>query len=540
MLWQKESNDESAYYIDIFQQQRKIIYGYHRLVNSPDNIFFNPTSKDNKRSTNIRKFVGNEAFGKQQFVRAVHEYNRSLCFAEIGTENVSLAYANRSACFFKMKMYDKCLVDIKLAKEANYPDRLMSKLIQREADCLKFIAEGQQAVPFEPKLSFSPDKKFPCMANVLQIKHNDEFGHHIIATSDISVGQTILIEEAFISAQHQDKYSRCGACSKVFGNLVACPICPIAMFCHGKCENNDFHKIECDIKPHQPCDDNQQLSIIRTVLLAINIFPTVEELHEFVKDAVASDPMQIPESLSDKKSKYCAFLKLKYSTQLLEMPKFVIETDSIYKLLLENATIGPKFSTKGHKRFLMHLIAHHSCVYFCNSRLFEFYAPKSDWNYSELLSIVSSYIQHSCAPNVTAVCFNGFKVLVALRPIKKDAQIFAYFQTNELIISTAHLKNHWLAKIDFERKCCRFKRIVLPQSDRDVMKNDAFFKYIQMNKHIMAKLDTGSEPMKKLLIACTTFLAKYGDKGWSDEIELASQCYKRFLAAKHGMVHLYF
>lgn len=43
-------------------------------------------------------------------------YNKSMCFAKVRTEQMGLAYANRSSSFLNLKMYRKCLIDIEYAK----------------------------------------------------------------------------------------------------------------------------------------------------------------------------------------------------------------------------------------------------------------------------------------------------------------------------------------------------------------------------------------------------------------------------------------
>lgn len=92
-------------------------------------------AKSDKRSTQFR-LQGNAKVKETLWHEAMKFYNNSLCTAEIASENVSLAYANRSLCFLKLSMYDKCLVDIELAINANYPKQLWSKLEERRAFCL--------------------------------------------------------------------------------------------------------------------------------------------------------------------------------------------------------------------------------------------------------------------------------------------------------------------------------------------------------------------------------------------------------------------
>lgn len=125
---------------------------------------FEENSKDNSESTKLRQ-LGNTKIKEADWYYAMTYYNQSLRYAEIGTENVSLAYANRSLCFLKLEMYDECLIDIKLAIEAKYPQRLMPKLEERREFCLKQQISGTKLAKIEvPQLDFEADKNFPGMA----------------------------------------------------------------------------------------------------------------------------------------------------------------------------------------------------------------------------------------------------------------------------------------------------------------------------------------------------------------------------------------
>lgn len=104
-------------------------------------------------------------------------YNQSLRFAEKNSVNISFAYSNRSACFFYMGKYNECLKDIALAKKNNYPRIKIQKLNEREILCLEQLKEKpENHEDIVPKLDFESNKKFPCMANVIEIRYNEEFG----------------------------------------------------------------------------------------------------------------------------------------------------------------------------------------------------------------------------------------------------------------------------------------------------------------------------------------------------------------------------
>lgn len=537
-MWQKVSKDENAHYKDICNEPN--------LPERPESVYKGlqsqglmiPKPKSDHGSDMCRK-VGNKLFEEGKWLRAIELYNRSLCCAERApSEMISLSYANRSACFFEMKHYDKCLVDIDLAKRNKYPQRLMFKLDKRKADCLRLIKNGAQSVSFEPKLSFEPDEKFPCMANVLEIKRNDEFGRHIITKCDIAVGQTLLLEEAYMTAHRYEKFTRCDGCMKKDANLIPCKTCSQAMFCSNVCAKI-FHQIECGIQtmPDENCNDNQ-LHIIRSMLQAIYIFPTVEELQSFVENAISSDPLEIPESILDEKSRYRAFLKLWYEPNIFYINTFGQQVYFVYQTLMENPIIGPKFNSGKKKRFLMHLVAQHFCIInYSGNIVFDNSDDLVGWESNEFRSVITLYVNHSCTPNVTLVSFNGYNVLVTIRPIKKGDQLFlTYFRNDKIHHSTADRQRYLLARGRFRCNCKRCNNETPSTAERETMKKDEGYMFVRKNKYKVSygsygALDTDLARM--LQGRCVEFLNRYGEKIWSDEVDLVAYCYRRILAAKY-------
>lgn len=113
-------------------------------------------------------------------------------------------------------------MDIELAKKANYRNRLMPKLEKREAICMELMQNNNNRMrTMTAKLS-DADENFPGMANVLEIKGNNEFGRHIVAKCDIPVGRTILIEKKFISSTPKEKYT---ICHRICMNFITCQHC---------------------------------------------------------------------------------------------------------------------------------------------------------------------------------------------------------------------------------------------------------------------------------------------------------------------------
>lgn len=164
MLWRKESSESTAMNVDIFKSigqddAFKLLYDDARCKN---------TSSIEKSDDHAlaKRMGGNADFKNRNWHAAIFAYNESLRYAKEGSTNVSLAYANRSNCFLNMKMYHECLIDIRLAKDANYPMNLLPKLETRETECLKQIENGAQ----QDEFGLKPHEKFPFMANVMNIK----------------------------------------------------------------------------------------------------------------------------------------------------------------------------------------------------------------------------------------------------------------------------------------------------------------------------------------------------------------------------------
>lgn len=221
--------------------------------------------------------AGNQLFKAKEWRAAMEYYNQSLRFAENGSDSISLAYANRSACFLRMKKYIQCLNDIVLAKENNYPKRLMQKLNDRETQCLEQMAESDSDQgEIEPKLSFPPDRNFPCLANVLAIQYSKKFGRHIVARHDIGVGETVLIEEPFSFAYNAIDRTLCSTCLKHMKNFIPCCNCVDAMFCNKNClESNAIHAIACGA----PLYRLPGISLsAQTIITILNAFDTIEDL----------------------------------------------------------------------------------------------------------------------------------------------------------------------------------------------------------------------------------------------------------------------
>ena len=193
-LWTKDKR--SSEYIDyfaavkvshsvVFNEWDQMLSGNIKWLHTYEQLV-----KNNETSTEYL-IEGHRKFLVENWSGAMLSYNKSLCFAEPCSVNETVAYVNRAECFFKMGLYTKSYIDIILAIKRKHSARVTMRLKRLRAKCLKYLSLGLDIECPTPKLSFRPNENFPCLANVLEIRENDEFGRHIVAKCDIDAGKEV-------------------------------------------------------------------------------------------------------------------------------------------------------------------------------------------------------------------------------------------------------------------------------------------------------------------------------------------------------------
>ena len=115
--------------------------------------------KDAKISPDLsaqKRTAGNQAFQKKKDQEALNLYSEAVYSSDVATEDgkkdCSLALANRSAVWIKLKKYEECLDDINAAIYFKYPHNMLYKLFggsfPQEFQRLKCGSENQKAIDF--------------------------------------------------------------------------------------------------------------------------------------------------------------------------------------------------------------------------------------------------------------------------------------------------------------------------------------------------------------------------------------------------------
>lgn len=427
IFWRKEIFKGQTRHIDLFAPLEEHEKWNDKTMDESMDELRIVYRKSDKKSVESRE-LGNAEFAAKNWTGAMEYYNQSLRFAEGGSENVALAYSNRSACFFKLNMFDESLADIELAKKEKLPKRLLPKLEQRQKKCFELLEMAKREPEYPPELDYPANKNFPPLANKVDIKCNEQFGRLLAANDDIPKGRTILLEESFGISHIQDS-SMCYTCYRaIFSNFIPCDHCTNVVFCNAECKKrNKTHALECGTFFGMKCFEDEEIQnnihrtrvIIQTVLNAIAMFPNIETLMRFIDSIVREDPDKLPTSLNDEFSKYHFFFKLKK-----RIVRPIYDMKRLYKCTLLLPKIRNMIDSLEKKRFLMHLVSYHAVV--VDSNIFpieEGFAVRN----------VFSMFNHSCDANVTVNASGKICYCTASRALKKGEQLFInYLKPDEM------------------------------------------------------------------------------------------------------------
>lgn len=433
-LWKKSKN--SDLYIDLttISGQTLISFGTDAII---DKLFIeakSPQFQKNNLYAEIAREQGKTSFAEGNYAEAMHRFNMILSCAENDSDLIGIAYANRSACFWHFDMMEECLVDIALAKNANYPPNLMPKLEARLANSTKKLIDEEfkekRFTPRKPVLSYNEHAEHAGVAECLEIRQSADFGRHITTTCDLNIGETILIEQPF-SIFHKRFYKpsrdRCFHCFKMGMNFVTCKNCLGGLFCNQNCMET-HRKYECNLPSALSRKETFEL-VLRMFYNINSAFPDVDFLMQTV-DALLK--FQAPIGLKSAAQRdFCLIFRLnhnhrKQSTAVLE--RFRAATSVAVNVLMRSRDIEQKYVTLKHRRFMNHLILHLLHIAEQSVDLHEYIETNNNQysyeNYARAIYPIGCYFNHSCVPNVAWYSVDGRLICKVIRPIKKNEQLF--------------------------------------------------------------------------------------------------------------------
>lgn len=258
--------------------------------------------KANYKSKDFRN-NGNALYASKKLCEALLMYTKSIAYAESDSEELALAYGNRSAVLFELAKFDLCEQDILLSLENNYPEKLQFKLLERLGKCFfenkqfqKSIEAFQKSLQLLQKSDLNTEKKnnkarllfeyinkyhesndnvnnhriinnsvyelerpyiedglknkmFPCASESFGIEEQSGQGRCAVALKDIHAGEVIVVEKAFSSVCLPESFeNHCYNCLTRFIAGYPCKNCAAVLYCSSTCKEKNwelFHKYEC-------------------------------------------------------------------------------------------------------------------------------------------------------------------------------------------------------------------------------------------------------------------------------------------------------
>lgn len=211
------------------------------------------------------KSINKRIEGNQQYMKKIHDddthmktlelYNQSAALAESNSEELALAFSNRSALLFHLKKYEECLVDIEKVNKITNSILLKKKIADRKEKCLTLMKnyEDLEMTPNETveetTLMIKPSKTVPCASKLVSLEFNEKYGRHIVAKHNIKPGTIVAVEKSCISFPDKNKeYLRCSHCLNFAWNAIPCATCACVIYCSEKCKEeawSHYHDIEC-------------------------------------------------------------------------------------------------------------------------------------------------------------------------------------------------------------------------------------------------------------------------------------------------------
>ncbi|XP_044020555.1 SET and MYND domain-containing protein 4-like [Aphidius gifuensis] len=413
--------------------------------------------------------------------KSIEAYTKSIAFAPVGSNELSLAYANRSAVLFKARLYQDCLLDIERAlKSTGYPDKLKTKLFIRQSLCFKALNPNSRlercisnanAIQWLPDLmesypNYNLKDEYLKMINALEkprdiikfspeIKNNNSIivggsdaielnEQHIVATRDIKSGEFIYISNPFATVLCNElRFTNCWHCCRQTWVGVPCDECPVVIYCSQECKDaawNSYHNLECLIlgqllKYSQMSPD--YLLTVKIISKAINSAGGLIELKKKIDNIKENDEMIFTNGILDVNT-IDNFNRLDYfkatSTECtFELTAAVVWIVTIFG---EKTNIfGKKTSLKDlhkdkNKKILIlgELILRYLMTVNRNAQFF-----KEDLMWLHVNIPFRKLIKKSCDPNVDWVFSDSNLGFYATKPIKQGEPLLSS------VVSSYHL-----------------------------------------------------------------------------------------------------
>lgn len=460
------TGDIFAFQDYVRQHPPQTVYDKYKKQAGLDNF---DSPKCNGRAAKLR-LEGNKCYGKKNYKDALAKYNESICWACSDSEDLGIGFANRSAIYYEIQEYECALKNIGLARQNNYPPRLLPKLEARELNCRmkNFHLMERNSLKAKLVMTGEVNPSIPCLAKGVGIGEFPRLGRGMKAEQDFKVGDVILHESpAVVAVDTRAKFQFCHHCASHNGlSLIPCPHCVSVMYCDEECLRNGWkecHRFECGIKDRLSIVPFGTYSVGPTLLFygLTQFNDSVDDLMKYCKEKgrKGNDPLNLDYANPLDIFKLFHTAKIKPLSAIMNaLNRFV--TAILFNVYLEHPLVRSLFVGENQQKFLLQAMDDYMIM-----------SAKMNIGVRNVYVLelfpLASICNHSCDPNAHAVYRSGQIKIIVVRQINKGEQICIPYGFVKGDVPEAERFSR-MAMLDF---CC-VCQVCAPNTDQTKLNGD--------------------------------------------------------------------
>ena len=419
---------------------------------------------------------GNDRFQMKRYTESVTSYTLCALYSPPSSNELSIAYANRSACLFYLNRYNDCINDIKLALNLNYPVNWCYKIYLRAAQCYLKLGKRQLAEEMlfkvqeminnpdyivaamkdhikkkiseitlsdsstesneqkinglskiKSQIKFEENENFPNASSSIDKKYNEEVGRHVVANRMIKRGEILFLEKpvSFVSVNFDGLSDYCHHCNCLTRDVpVPCKNCLNTCYCSEEClieAWSSYHMWECVAS---------QMGLLKNIgigRLALKVLLTCSTM----TDTVRFNEMH---SLLTHFNKVPVDDLIDYGVTALMLTIYLSKYTDFFKLPLEESLMNKFFddplkSVRDDKQlYVASLLLKHILQLIANAHAISSSNTLLSANMEDIVASgiypSTSMMNHSCNPNIITIFMDQYIIIKAATDILADEEIF--------------------------------------------------------------------------------------------------------------------
>lgn len=410
---------------------------YHQVqeagqaINWPEDL-----PKSNEKAAELRG-QGDELMAQEDNFRhheVVWKYNESICWAEMGSEQMALGYAARSKFCLAIEEYEFALYNAALArKQPNCPADLLEELTTYETRAREQIAEGKSYanIPYARlPMRLEPNPRVPFLAKGISMKQEEDYGRCLFPDDIFFQPGDVLMEEEALVAMNDPKFRlvNCSYCMEMKAfMLVPCPGCISVMYCSEECLGKDaegVHRFECGIGEKLNYLYTENAIGPRMFFTGLGLFQDdIVEMRKFCESHKRSgaNPLDLDYRVDGPLEKFKNFHQVKFPNfDAAHRRQFAFAACLYHQAYLKHPLVQSLFVTEPNRKFMLR--------YFYDYMQALAYLNVTHWKKSvNGFYPIASICNHSCEPDAILTGGTRSVKLIALKMLDPNEQIFVSY-----------------------------------------------------------------------------------------------------------------